>query len=281
MAVAATCCSTFSLFPSLPPELRNQIWHDALPSSFRPALYFYKKGFWCPRRLSESDEGYDPSNDELNLNFEFRHDLLDDADFEVPLVFVNREARGIALGWVREQGIKIRPCEGDLFPAFVRPFDPLHDALYVALDRLNDFWCEPGDRQAQPDLLEQLVNVHSEVTRIAVPEALLPKEVAPLRDMFLYYCNVRVLYIVIGAQPDPQSKDNDKKLQRWWELDNTRGGALIWNQDRKGFDREDVEHMGDEARYKLIEEAAKGLGEVFAREFIRSFEIRPIFAVKR
>jgi hypothetical protein len=32
-----------------------------------------------------------------NLILEFRHDLLDQVQVEAPLVFVNREARGIAL----------------------------------------------------------------------------------------------------------------------------------------------------------------------------------------
>ena len=106
------------------------------------------------RRLSKSDEGYDPENDENNLNLEFRHDLLDDAQFEVPLVFVNREARRTALAWVRKQGIEIRPRENRQYPVFVRPFDPMRDALYVALDKWHDFLCEPDDRQSQPDLFE-------------------------------------------------------------------------------------------------------------------------------
>lgn len=129
MAVVATNSSIFPLFSSLPPELRNQIWRDAVPDKVGPALYFYRNGYWCPRRLSKSDKGYDPEKDENNLNFEYRHDLLDDAQFEVPLVFVNLEARGIALAWVREQGIEIRFCENRQHPIFVRPCDPMRDAL--------------------------------------------------------------------------------------------------------------------------------------------------------
>lgn len=108
MAVVATNSSTFPLFSSLPPELRNQIWCVAMPDKVGPAFYFYRKGCWCPRSLSKSDEEYGPEYDENILFFEFRYDLLDDAQFEVPLVFVNREARGIALAWVREQGIELR-----------------------------------------------------------------------------------------------------------------------------------------------------------------------------
>lgn len=282
MAPAATHSSTFPLFSSLPRELRDQIWRDALPDKVGPALYFYRKGCWCPRRLSTSDEeGFDHENDENNLNFEFRHDLLDDIQFEIPLVFVNREARGNALAWVREQGIEIRPREDRQYPVFVRPFDPMRDALYIALDKWDDFLCEPDDRQSQPDLFERLVDIKSDLTCIAVPDALLRSEVATLPEIFRYFFHVKVLFIIVDAQPDLQSADNDVKVQRRWEIESTQGGAFFWNDDRGGFDSGDSECIGDEALYRLIEEAKEGLGEELAKNYIRSFEIRPVFAVRR
>ena len=135
MAAAATNSSTFPLFSSLALELRNQIWRDALPNKVGPALYFYRKGCWCPRHLLQSDEEYDPKNHELNLNFEFRHDLLNVVQFKVPLFFVNREASNIALAWVREHGIEIRARENRQSPVFVCPFNPIRDVLYIALDK--------------------------------------------------------------------------------------------------------------------------------------------------
>ncbi|KAI4128809.1 MAG: hypothetical protein LQ347_004030 [Umbilicaria vellea] len=281
MAAAATNSSTFPLFLSLPQELRNQIWRDALPGKVGPALYFYRKGCWCPRRLSKSDEGYDTENDENNLNFEFRHDLLDDIQFEIPLGFVNAEARDISLAWVREQGIEIRPRKDRQYPVFVRPFDPMRDTLYVALDKWDDFLCEPDDRLSQPDLFEQLVDIKPDVTRIAVPEVLLQSEVATLPEMFRYFSNLKVLYIIVDAQPDLQSADNDMKVQRWWEFESTQGGAFFWDGDRGGFDSGNSEYIGDEALYRLSEEANKGLGEGLAKNHIRSFETRPAFAVRR
>ena len=281
MAAAATNFATFPLFSSLAPELRNQIWRDALPDKVGPALCFYRKGRWCPRRLSKSDKGYDPENDENNLNFEFRHDLIDDAQFEVPLVFVNREARGIALTWVREQGIEIRLSEDRQYPIFVRPFDPMRDALYVALDKWNDFLCEPDDRQFEPDLFEQLVDVKSDLTRIAVPEALLRSEAATLPEMFRYFFSLKQLIIIVDAQPDLQSADDDTNVQRRWEFESTQGGAFFWNNDHGSFDFGDSKYIGDETLYRLIEEANKGLGEELAKNHIHSFEIRLAFAVKR
>lgn len=99
MVAAATNSSTFPHFSSLPPELRHQIWREALPDRDGPALYPYRTGdaYANPTR---------GNTDVCNVNFEFRHDLLGPVPVEVQqqLVFVNREARGIALAWVREQG---------------------------------------------------------------------------------------------------------------------------------------------------------------------------------
>jgi len=58
-----------------PLELRNQIWHDTLSNKDVPALYNYKVGCWCPRRLSRS-EPVDEADDKLHLYLEFCHDLL-------------------------------------------------------------------------------------------------------------------------------------------------------------------------------------------------------------
>lgn len=95
--------ATFHPFPRLPFELRDQIWHDALPDDSGPTLYFYRgSGHWRPYRLPESDPGYRPGQDDMGLNFDT--DLMDeDNQFQVPLAFVNREARTAALKWVDKQ----------------------------------------------------------------------------------------------------------------------------------------------------------------------------------
>ncbi len=282
MAAVATNSSVFSLFSSLCPELRTQIWRDALPEGIGPALYSYKKGCWCPRRLIESDEGYDPNNDELNLNLEFRHDLLDNVQYDVPLVFVNREACGIALAWVRQQSIEIRPRKDRQHPVFVRPFDPTSDVLYVAFDKWDDFLTEQYDRQSEPDLFEKLVNIEANITYIAVPEALLRSETSSLNEMIQLFSRIEVLFIIVDAPPDLQCADNDIKVQRRWELESTQGGSFLWNLDGGGFDSGNSEPIGDKTLYRLIEEANKqGLGRELTYNHIRKFEIRPVFAVGR
>lgn len=201
MAVSASNSSIFPLFSSLPPELRNQIWREAVRGKIGPALYFYSKGYWCPRRLSKFDEGYDPDDEEGNLYFKFRYDFLDHPQLEVPLFFVNREARGIALAWIREQGIKIRFYENRQYPIFVRPFDPMHDARYIARDKWDELLCEPHDRGFQPDHFEKLLNIESaflclkrlwEFKQPGRQELLLSK-ITTLSDLFQYFFKLKVL----------------------------------------------------------------------------------------
>ncbi|KAI9745723.1 MAG: hypothetical protein M1818_001259 [Claussenomyces sp. TS43310] len=271
----------FPLFSRLPRELRDQIWCDALPDKVGPALFFFREGCWCPRRLTESDKQYDPADDELNLEFQFRPDLLDDTQFDIPLVFVNREARRVALAWAREQGIEVRPCEGRKDPFLVRPLDLMRDALYITLDQWDGFLDEPSDRQSQPDLFDRMVNLEPYITRLAVSEALLRREVATLDFLFLHYYRLNMLLIIVDAQLDLQPADNDVEVQRRWEFENAQGGALFWDPDRGVFDPGDAEYVGDEDLYRLILEAAKVLGECLPKEHIRSFEIRPVYAVRR
>ena len=281
MVAAATDPPTFPLFTSLPRELRDQIWRDALPDKVGPALSYYRKGYWYPRHLSESDEGHDPDNDENNLNFEFRHDLLDDIRFEIALVNVNREARHLALAWIREQGIEMRPREDPPSPVFVRPFDPTRDALYVPLDQWNKFLYEPDDRIFQLDLFGHLVDIKSDLTRVAVPAALLRSETAILPEMFRYLCNLKALLIVVDPQPNPWPADDDVMLQYRWDFENVWGGAFFWNDHRGGFDAENSGYLGDQAVYGRIEEASRELGKVLVNDHIRSFEVRPVFAIRR
>lgn len=282
MAAAAAISPTFPLFPNLPQELRDQIWQDALPDKVGPALFFYKKGCWCPGRLAPSDEGHDPENDENNLTLEFRPDLLDATQFEMPLVFVNREARHIALSWLRQHGVQVRPREDRQRPLFVRPFDPVHDALYIALEEWEEFVCEAEDRLSQPDLFDRLVDIEPHLTRIAVPETLLLKEAYMPSEMFRNFFKLKALLVVVDAPPDLQSDaDNDVKVQPRLEFESTEGEALRWDHERGGFDSGAGEHIGDESLYGLMEETSKGLSEGLAQNHIRSFEIRPVFAVRK
>src|ERR1700755_3451136 len=108
MAAVIPNSSEFPLFSSLPPELRNQIWLDSLSGKVEPALFVFQKGYWHVRTITEFDEEYCNTPGAANQSFEWRYGSLDDIQIELPLAFVNREARGIALDWIIKHGIKIR-----------------------------------------------------------------------------------------------------------------------------------------------------------------------------
>ncbi|OAA43257.1 hypothetical protein NOR_04624 [Metarhizium rileyi] len=266
----------FPLFSSLAPELRCQIWRDALPEPTGPTLYFYRnRGCWRPRQLTEADHGYIAGNGELNVGFDFRTDLLgDDNQFQVPLVLVNREARDIALTWLQEQGIKTRPQkQGECL--FARPFNPSLDVLYVTDEKWEDFCFEAADRLFEPDLHGRSVDLQSDLMRIAIPEALFYQTdlMSWLPDVERWFEHLRVLFVVMGSQP------NDTFGPWRWELQGVEAGAFLWNKEKEEFEYEPGSGvLGDEALLKKIGEAARnGLRDELITCGLKSLEIRPVF----
>ncbi|KAI0880279.1 uncharacterized protein GGS22DRAFT_175631 [Annulohypoxylon maeteangense] len=279
MTETAASSPVFSPFSFLPPELRDQIWRDALPGEFGPALFIYRKGYWRPRHLTESDEGFDPSNDEHNLNFEFRYDLLDDVQFELPLAFVNREARDIALAWAREQGFKARPRKDSQYPLFQRPFDPSRDGLFVPYDKWDEFRCEPDDRLWEPDLYGKLVSIETDPTCIAIPEELFRKEEALISEMLRYFYHIEVLLVVVGEQPAPLPADTTER----WEFENVPEGTFLWDSENGWIGIEDDIHLKEKKRnpYKLTDAIMHELDITLPQNDITKFEIRHVVAIRR
>jgi len=72
------------------------------------------------------------------------------------------------------------------------------------------------------------------------------------------------------------------RTQRWWDFESAERGSHFWNSNRGDFDFGDGERNGDEALYRLMDEAIdKVLSEALLYHGIRSFVIRPAFGVRR
>ncbi|KAF4225144.1 hypothetical protein CNMCM6457_008502 [Aspergillus fumigatiaffinis] len=266
---------------SLPAELRIQIWHGALPEKDSPALIFFKKGCWRRRRLSETEQGYDPT-DPSHPHFYFDPELLDHVEVNVPLFFVNREARRIALAWCHEQGISLRFARNQQSLIFSRPFNSKHDVLYVPLDQWDGFLCEPYDQMFTPEWTGQSVSTYAlELGVIAVPEAQVYSNPAVLHEMFEWPYRPAVLYVVLDSPPDLRLEYAGANVQRRWEVRTCPGGSLFytWKDGRGSFDG-DGEHSGHGDLYKRIKEVSKGLGEGITLHNVRSFGVRPVCAVR-
>ena len=100
--------TTFPHFQNLPREMCDQIWNDTLPKNDKPKRQAYSRSLekgvlpcWCPSCLQKSNPDWEP-NEDLNLQLDFHHNLLDHVQVEIPLFSVNWEACGIALAWMHK-----------------------------------------------------------------------------------------------------------------------------------------------------------------------------------
>ncbi|KAK6821071.1 hypothetical protein PG987_015471 [Apiospora arundinis] len=267
--------ATFTPFPSLAPELRNHIWKQTLPEDIGPALYFYRKrGCWGPRRITEALHGYQHADEDHNLALDFRLDLLGhDQQFDLPIFFVSREARGIARTWLETHQISILPQRSREI-IFSRGFSTEADALYVPDGKWEDFCLEAMDRLSEPDLMGKSVDLHSALRSVAVSETLFQRAdvISYLPEAQRWYEGLQVLYVVIGPQPDGEPGP-------WrWSLDGLDGGAILWDREQEQFELQGVSEGSDKNLYDWVQTAAeKGLREPLIECGLESFKIQPVF----
>lgn len=271
-SIKASTSSTFSL-PSLPPELRIQIWNDALPLNDKGAIFFYRKDCWAPRWLEESDAGYLAGCD--NIVFSFDLNLLEKVTVKehLPLASVNREARGSALAWAYKQGIEYPVNENVQQHAMVRSFDPTRDILFVRT--WHEFFIDASDRMFEPDLHERTISSHPVYARIAIPEAQLFADWEAIGDLFVeQWFWPDVLYIIINTPMYAQMEIESVGAQRRWEIV-SQGRPFIWNRQHLCFDLAEGESGEYENLYRRIGEVLEKLPEKLARERFHRLEIRP------
>lgn len=273
MTSSADSNAAFHLFPNLPPELRLQIWQDALPDQAGPGLYNYRPACWEPSTVPQRHY----------LALEFRHDRLGRTVLDTPLTSVSREARDVALAWAAEQDaveiLRVMRREssssstcgrGPLPPLLVRRFDPRCDVLYVSLDDWHRFYTEPHDRAFEPDMIGRDHAVASQVTRVAVPEAFI-REWGYYRHYFQEMFNPwqsiwQRLYIILDPQPDgflpaggalAGTEDTDHIILPRWEIDEKPVVELVWLSDKDQWTVSEYENgCVDEWLFALLASAA-------------------------
>jgi hypothetical protein len=236
----------FTLFMDLPPELRLEIWQHAIPKVDVPGLAIYKRGCWQPRFLTPSDWDYD-DDDPDNIRYEFRYDFLS-VSFDIPLTFVNREARGVALFWAQRSGIETQCNESQQY--FQRRMNREIDTLYLPMDRMEDFEAEPLDRQSEEDMINRIVGVVPYIRHFAISEDLFHSE-EPVPETLEWFNNIETIYVVVGQQPDEH---------RHWEIVDRGGRPIIWGVER-GFEMGDGETILNDDLCQRIMADKNGLGE--------------------
>ncbi|KAI1877383.1 hypothetical protein JX265_003391 [Neoarthrinium moseri] len=271
----------FTVFPELPLELRREIWRRALPERV-PTLYPYWNSSWDVRYLKESDAGYQPDVVGQDLIMEFNIRDLRAAHVKLPSVYVNREAREVALAWARQHGIRIQSYGYTGLPFFRQPFQASYDTLYVPADQWHEFKDGPRELLSYPDIGDRETQVtNASVRHIAVPESLLhAADVTGLLEDLEFYPNFSTLFVILNSEPDFEPTDGNLRMQPQWKLEQTRGG-FTWDQSLCAFTQEHVKCMDHPLEVSLegIRLACRALAMALIK-CPRSFKIKPAFAVK-
>ena len=190
---------TFPLFSSLPPELRQQIWYEAIsdqaPSiEAQPVIYFYKEGLWDAQSVTPwFNRQRTVHSGPCYYTLNFRHLSLDTVQIEFPLLSVNNEAARVVVRWIYDQSPITRLArgrQGSLGRSFLEHcgrtfrssvfgahFHPTHDILYIPPERWDEFLSGPEERCSRWDIHANVIFPGPvQITSIAVPEALFKDE---------------------------------------------------------------------------------------------------------
>ncbi|RFU77554.1 hypothetical protein TARUN_4680 [Trichoderma arundinaceum] len=295
--------STFPRFSRLPTEIRLKIWRACLPELDGIALHTYKVGCWTPRpRPSDRASGEQPQAAPVvpiapvapvatnHVKFDFCHDRLDDIELDLPLVFVSREARAATLAWAAEKGIEKRFCEERQCHIFVEPFDAVNDSLFIGVGQWDDFFAEPYQRLAQPDLLGQTVVNGADLTRMALAHTTIWGHGRTLLELLHWFPALEVIFIVMDVQIGLGMAEGLHKANRGrtvsrlrhqrWKVGQARGRSLVWDSKDGKFNWEDGVDICSRATCRQMEDLTKGVESVLADRKDVGLEIVPVFAVK-
>lgn len=261
----------FTLFPRLPPELRDEIWHHALSEPRQPGICQWKPGCWIPKYLTAEDHDWS-DDDPNNIRLEFRYDKLG-TPVHIPIVDVNQEARRVALSWARDNNIRNRYKNGKY--DFRRRMDNDRDTVYFPSNMIDAADIEALSRGAQPDLIEKNHTVATYITSLAIPARFLrTSDWTP--DTWEWHENLEKIYVIVGKQPDRKGQ---------WEIDMTRGTSLFWTRETGKFTPQlGADKFCSAGLLKTTMEDKMELGAALSRcqgPSRESFEIRVCSAIRR
>jgi hypothetical protein len=268
MAEATVKTAVFPRFQALAAELRNQIWGDTLPEEIEPALVFYQPGCWRA-------EGAEPDLDLL-----FEHELLN-VHIELPVAFVNKEARSIVQAYIRRLGLATK-ARSHQDAVFTRKFNPTVDAIYIKPNQLIDLITDIYGRMAQPDVQGQVFSPQSAFPRIAMSAATLREEIRTggLPELMFWFTSINEVLVVLDAPLGLEcAKEYPSRVQLGWRFVSAPGDAFCWSGSQQRFERcKEYGHVRDESVSLLVETEA--LAAQFAKSNLAlpQFKVRPVFA---
>ncbi|KAH0497227.1 hypothetical protein TgHK011_004547 [Trichoderma gracile] len=260
-------------------------------------MHSYREGYWGPRNLPRAKprrrRNRRRGTSQKPIRFGFHHENLTSVHIDIPIASANREARSIALNWVRKHGFRVHYDENRECFVFVHRFDPERDALFVATEQWHTFCNEAHNRLAKPDLAGFVVSNTTEITQIAVPHVTIWRDNTGLADIFHWYPRLRAIYIVwdiemnIARETMLAKGDRNKARARLrnqrWTVKDLRSKSLVWDREEKRFGWRGqgvVCEFASSELYAQMEEMGAELAQRLAEREDGEFEIRPIYAAK-
>lgn len=176
------------------------------------------------------DPEFNYNDDDLNLVFESRHELLDEAGFTVPLFFVSREARSVALPYNSSHKLR-RGQDTATSWLFVRRYDPGHDVLLTPTPAiLRAILVEPIERLFEPDLDQKHVNCpHPPIFRLAITRSGLASLETCFSGLWEHYHLLERVYIVIDELEDMQERQEGYR----WQGVSAHDAAYVWDASKR------------------------------------------------
>ncbi|KAF7558424.1 hypothetical protein G7046_g5740 [Stylonectria norvegica] len=280
---------SFPLFSNLPPELRNQIWNHALPTTDGPVLYFFGEDNWdFSPTVTVSQANVDAGTQATcKLDFEAKHKPANRVRIVVPLRDVCHEARRVALAWAEKRGIEERFNEERQCHIFTRPIDPTYDTLCFGRKEWNLF-CQVPFNTLHPSQIEALhdypnleISIDLSFTHVAISEELFRTEAHTLHDTLSLFKSLPFLILVVDEQAGKKMADSSKlgyTINRW-ELGNSLGRAFLRNSGTVSFDLKGIRYSSRTLVPEVKDDTVMDLGqpgEKLGAEQVLYFDMRRV-----
>lgn len=246
--------TSFTKFPQLITELRLIIWQLALPEPLSKPLYPYRKGCWILEDL-----GLEPDPNGEDLSLEFKTSLLEPLRIEIPLYFVNREARGVTIKYVQKHNLTMPRDSAQSHFGFLRHFDHRTDTMFLPLRDVDTFFQEQVDRAHAPDLQDRYVSYSFPILpRLAIPSTGFEALKGEL-DYFFAACGpICTLYVVDVTSDSTRALLELNNASEFvpLELEHAPCARLVWRSAQREW-----ESSGDDQKIADMRPLVAGLDD--------------------
>ncbi|KAF2148870.1 hypothetical protein K461DRAFT_297357 [Myriangium duriaei CBS 260.36] len=245
----STCDHTptsFTLFTRLPPELRLNIWKFALPIRQNESIlyhYKFKLGCWRSRPIDSSDQHLTKFLAISKEVVDFNYDLLQRPVLQLPLAFVNHEARAETLSWDKRGTLSLLPAtNAPTDSTFVRSFDPDKDILHFDVTEWDHLLEEVVEAMSRPrSRVDDSLVSWSDAKYIALYKDILQKTNFGLTICFLlWFCfkSLEKIFIVVDGTMQSDGCDPEQIPFGWrQEAVIAEGGrGYIWDPTNNDFE---------------------------------------------